>query len=108
MEFWGKGCKMCFSTSTSAGAILIAVSFIRTLNLKGEAHMNLIYKIIAIATLALAASVADAPTSLVSDEPQLEESASKCCANYCGDDKECYTWCVKFGQNGPCPNSATE
>jgi len=88
---------MCASASTSAGAILIAVSFILTLNLKGETHMNLIFRIIAITTLALAASVVDAPNG----DALLEESASKCCADYCGDDKLCYRWC-SHDPGGPC------
>jgi hypothetical protein len=89
---------MCFGTSTSAGAILIAVSFILTLNLKGETHMNLIFRIIAITTLALAASAVDAPNS----DALLEQSASKCCADYCGTDKQCFYFCT-HDPGGPCP-----
>ena len=105
LEFGGKKYKLSASTASLTGESLMAVSFFLTLNLKGEVCMNLIFKIITIATLSFAASIADAPTSLTSDDAQLEEPAGSCCSNYCGDDKECYRWCIKFGQNGPCPNS---
>ncbi|HEX8721508.1 MAG TPA: hypothetical protein VF736_12810 [Pyrinomonadaceae bacterium] len=40
------------------------------------------------------------------DGPATDDGAamleSKCCADYCGDDKLCYNWCVHDTTGGPC------